>query len=548
MTKRVHRHPPWSGRQELKAVQRINQALNATLDLDEVLQRIITEIVPLLAARSGSVILYDEATQEGEVVTSYGATSGLHALRYPLVGSLAGWVAEHQRPLRVLPLTPDKWPTSWRVGEQLGGSLAHLSVLLVPLWAQGTVIGCLEVVWEAPHLITDREERLLEAVAVQAAIAITNARLYQEKERALEAFQAAHRRATSILESITDAFYTLDREWRFTYLNRQAEQLLRRTQAELLGKNAWAEFPEATVAVTHKEFHQAMAEQVKVDFEVFYPPFEAWFEIRAYPSSDGLAVYFHDITARKRTERELQQAKEAAEAANRAKSEFLATMSHELRTPLGIILGYTELLLEGTFGRLGEEHVDPLRRIDRSARELLDLITAVLDLSRLEAGRLPVEVRETQVSGVLQEIQAETQQRQEQARLTFVWEVERALPMLYTDPGKLKVVLKNLIGNAVKFTPSGSITVAARRAQEGMEICVTDTGIGIPLEAQAFIFEPFQQFEHPMAPQAGGTGLGLYIVKRLLDLLGGTVTVESVVGCGSTFRVWLPTGRSPITP
>ena len=151
-------------------------------------------------------------------------------------------------------------------------------------------------------------------------------------------------------------------------------------------------------------------------------------------------------------------------------------------------------------------------------------------------------------AGVLQEIQTETQQQQEQAQLTFVWEVEQALPMLYTDPGKLKVVLKNLIGNAVKFTPSGSITVAARRAQEGVEICVTDTGIGIPQEAQAFIFEPFRQVEHPMAPQVGGTGLGLHIVKRLLDLLGGTVTMESAVGCGSTFRVWLPTSRSTMTP
>ncbi len=201
------------------------------------------------------------------------------------------------------------------------------------------------------------------------------------------------------------------------------------------------------------------------------------------------------------------------------------------------------MLLEDTFGQLREEQADPLRRIDRSARELLDLITAVLDLSRLEAGRLPLGLRETQVAGLLQETQAKTQGLQEQMQLKFVWDVEQALPMLYTDPGKLKVVLKNLIGNAVKFTKEGSITVKAFLNDGGITISVTDTGIGIPQEALELIFEPFRQIENSAAHHShhyGGTELGLHIVKRLLEVLGGTIMVESEVGQGSTFRVWVP--------
>ncbi|MBI3799243.1 MAG: MASE1 domain-containing protein [Deltaproteobacteria bacterium] len=250
------------------------------------------------------------------------------------------------------------------------------------------------------------------------------------------------------------------------------------------------------------------------------------------------------VTARKRMEEELQQAKETAEVANHAKSEFLATMSHELRTPLSVVLGYTELLLEDTFGPLVKKQADALGRIDRSARELLDLVTAVLDLSRLEAGRLPLTRQETQVEDLLQEVQAETRRLQEHARLTFVWEIETGLPRLDTDSGKLKVVLRNLLGNAVKFTQEGCITVAARSHDGGVELSVTDTGIGIPREALGVIFEPFRQIEHSATRQYGGTGLGLHIVKRLLEMLGGVITVESEVGRGSTFRVWMPKSQS----
>jgi PAS domain S-box-containing protein len=248
----------------------------------------------------------------------------------------------------------------------------------------------------------------------------------------------------------------------------------------------------------------------------------------------------HDITARKQTEEALKKAKEAAEAADQAKSEFLATMSHELRSPLSVILGYDDLLLDGAFGALTIEQLRPLRRMNENARELLDLISAILDVSRLEAGRLPVEIKEVSVHDLLATIKAETQSLQKKSGLIFVWQIENNLPLLDTDPGKLKIVIKNLINNAVKFTEQGTITVTAQSQEGGVAISVTDTGIGIPREALALIFEPFRQVESSATRRYEGTGLGLHIVKRFLELLGGKVTAESEMGRGSTFRVWMP--------
>ena len=235
---------------------------------------------------------------------------------------------------------------------------------------------------------------------------------------------------------------------------------------------------------------------------------------------------------------------EQAESANRLKSEFLATMSHELRTPLNIILGYNELLLDEEVGQPTTEQADILRRIRKNARELFTLISTMLDVSRLEAGRLPVEAKTIQVTDVLRELETETQDLRAKANLQFTWHVAYPLPLVSTDPLKLKIILKNLINNAVKFTPQGSVTVEACTKGKGVEICVTDTGIGIAPESLSVIFEPFRQVHTAPSQVQSGVGLGLYIVQRMLELLGGTIAVESTVGFGSIFRVWLPFERA----
>jgi PAS domain S-box-containing protein len=231
---------------------------------------------------------------------------------------------------------------------------------------------------------------------------------------------------------------------------------------------------------------------------------------------------------------------EELERANRLKSDFVATMSHELRTPLSVLMGYHSLLLEGEFGALTTEQVGVLNRIDRNTRELGDLISATLDLSRLEEGNVPVEVSDVDLRSLIAELGAETDALGEKPVVRFASEAEPGLPPVRTDRVKLKVILKNLVANALKFTEKGSVTLTACAAREGVEISVADTGAGIASEVLPFIFDPFRQGDSSMTRAHGGVGLGLYIVHRLLDMLGGTVAVESEPGQGSTFRVWIP--------
>jgi signal transduction histidine kinase len=231
---------------------------------------------------------------------------------------------------------------------------------------------------------------------------------------------------------------------------------------------------------------------------------------------------------------------EQLEQANHFKSEFVASMSHELRTPLNVIIGYHDLLLEGAFGAVADEQADVIRRADSSARELLDLINATLDLSRFDAGRMPVHLEKVSIDRLVADVARDIAHVRAKESVQVNLHVDKGLPQLLTDPVKARMVLKNVLHNAVKFTDEGTVSLNAAVRDGGVDFRVVDSGIGIPESALDTIFEPFQQADPSITNRYGGAGLGLYIVRRLLGMLGGTIRVESQVGQGSVFTVRLP--------
>ncbi|MBX3728009.1 MAG: response regulator [Candidatus Sumerlaeia bacterium] len=348
---------------------------------------------------------------------------------------------------------------------------------------------------------------------------------------------------------------------RFDFVSRQAHALLYADPDSLISDETALErlFRDEAPALLQC-LHQAGERLASLDLELpLSRPGEsdAWIRMIAVarPADDRGAVVWvgvlTDVTAKKRTERDLGEARDKADAARRAKAEFLATMSHEIRTPMNAIINMAALALET---QLNPKQLQYLQTINTSARGLLSLINDILDFSKIEAGRLDVESVPMDLRGVLEEVIDTFRDRVTEKNLELILQGAHALPnQVIGDPLRLRQVLINLVGNAVKFTPRGEIVLRvshrdAPTAPDGtpstlIEFAVTDTGIGIPRDQQPSLFDSFSQADSSTTRRFGGSGLGLAICQRLVRLMGGDgIAVTSTPGAGSTFAFALPFG------
>ena len=381
-----------------------------------------------------------------------------------------------------------------------------------------------------------------------------------ERRAADEERQRLATNIRQLLDASGEGVYGLDARGVVTFVNRRGSEMLGYEPEELIGRvmhevTHYSRRDGTAYPVTECPVFRAASQGVpcQVDDEVMWRkdgiPLEV--EYSASPVRDqgqvsGAVVNFRDITARKRAELELIVARDAAEAANRAKSDFLARMSHELRTPLNSIIGFANVLLKNKSGAFGESDISYLTRIATNGRHLLGLINDILDLSKIEAGHMTLEMTEVSLDALVcqtvEEMEGQTRDRAVSLRAELPAHV---LPF-ETDVARMKQVLINLIGNALKFTDTGEVVVRLEVDDRGRPIRleVRDTGIGIPPDRLDAIFNVFEQAESMITRRFGGTGLGLAISRSLCDLMGYRLEVASVEGEGTTMLIRLGSGVS----
>jgi PAS domain S-box-containing protein len=378
-----------------------------------------------------------------------------------------------------------------------------------------------------------------------------------EHKQAENALRESERKFRSYIDHAPNGIFVSDEKGFYVDVNPAAERITGYSRDELLGRNLRDLIPKEFLASSASHFDRV----VKNGQAVGESPFIhrngtlRYWTVHAVKLSDSRFLGFvADTTERKMAEEELRHAKEAAEAANRAKSVFLANMSHELRTPLNPIVGFTNLMLSAE--NLTAAQRSYLKIINQRSEDLLLLINDILDIARVEANRMAIRPENIVTRELIHDVSDMFIQQAEAKGLELMLSTAPDVPgVIFSDPARLRQILLNLVGNAMKFTDAGEITITTHILPDSMQwtddenmptamlqFAVSDTGIGIAPKMQTIIFESFQQVDGSVTRKYDGAGLGLAICKRLSELMGGGIAVESTPGHGSTFRVTIRVG------
>jgi signal transduction histidine kinase len=468
------------------------------------------------------------------------------------------------------------------------------TVLAVPILKGDELLGVILVYHIVVRPFTDKQIALVETFADQAAIAIENVRLFEaEQQRSHELTESLQQQTATaeVLKIISRSTFDLQ-----TVLNTLAESAVRLCEADIasihrqdgasyrvratfgapfdagelglsvafapgrgsiIGRTVLERRPVQVADVLADPDYTLQEMQKKIGFRTILgvPLLRdgnpvgviILMRLKVQPFTDKqieLATTFADQAGiaieNVRLFEEIQDKSRQVEEASKHKSQFLANMSHELRTPLNAILGYTELIIDGVYGEAPEKMRTVMERVQSNGKHLLGLINDVLDLSKIEAGQLVLSIQDYSIKDVVHGVYSAVEPLANSKKLAFKIEVPANLPAARGDDRRLTQVLLNLVGNAIKFTDAGEIAVKAAASNGAYTISVRDTGPGIAEADQAKIFDEFQQADSTQTKAKGGTGLGLSIAKRIIEMHGGTLWVESSLGAGSTFSFTVP--------
>ncbi|HZP99452.1 MAG TPA: ATP-binding protein [Reyranella sp.] len=566
----------------------------ATADILQVISSSPTDTQPVLDAVAKAALRFCGATdavillRDGSeiAVAAHEGTLTTPVNRFPLDrSSFSGRAMLDGRTMHVGDVTTVD-QTEYGIALTLARGAEYRATLAAPMMNESVAVGSIVLRRAEPGEFTPRQVGLLESFAAQAVIAIQNVRLFTELRETLEQQTATAEILRVISSSPTDVQPVLDavvnaalrfsgaedavivlREGNETVVAAHEGTLstpmgLRRQAGgnSITGRVIFTgetlhipdidtvdrtEFADSIALSQEHGWHAAFAvpmlrEGSAVGAIMLRKAERGPFTPRHIEMAETFAAQAVIAIENVRLFTEIQEKSRQLEVASQHKSQFLANMSHELRTPLNAILGYTEMMVDGLYGDLPAKAQATLERVQSNGKHLLGLINDVLDLSKIEAGQLSLAIEEYSVPDMVATVMSATESLAKTKGVALVSTLPEGLPRGHGDARRLTQVLLNLVGNAIKFTDEGKVEIRARQQGERFKISVIDTGPGIAKADQAKIFEEFQQVDNTSTRKKGGTGLGLSISRKIVELHGGYISVESELGRGSNFKITIP--------